>query len=253
MSKLEASQMAMARYLRNPEEEPPPERIEPRRLKIYEDLVYNNIESFLVGGFPLLHSLYGEADWRELVRGFMQQHRCRSPYFLEISQEFLQFLMEDHTPRECDPPFMAELAHYEWVEIALDVSQEKLPDCMPVDDLQRAIPHLSSLAWSLQYNYPVHKIGPDSAASAKAEPTFLLVYRTREDQVQFMEVNGATSRMLELIRSNESASVAELLSQLASELGVEMDAVLDFGCQQIEELADQSIVWLTAGNNPAAA
>ena len=114
----------MARYLRNPEGETPPAGVEARRLKIYEELVYNNIENFINTGVPVLRSLYEKEDWRELVRAFMQQHRCHSPYFLEISQEFLQFLMQDHVRRPCDPPFMTELAHYEWVELALDVSQE---------------------------------------------------------------------------------------------------------------------------------
>jgi uncharacterized protein len=237
--------MTMARYLRNPEEEPVPENIEPRRLKIYEDLVYNNIEGFLLGGFPVLHSLYAEQDWRDLVRAFMQNHRCHSPYFLEISQEFLQFLMHDHSARECDPPFMAELAHYEWVELALDVSQEMLPDCLPVENLAGSVPHLSALAWSLCYQYPVHRIGPEFVPREAQEPTYLLVYRDREDSVQFMELNAPTSRLLEMIRANEAATISELLQQLASELGMAADALHDFGCSQIQELVDLSIVWTT--------
>ena len=71
MSQLRDSQFAMARYLRDPDRETPPAGIEARRLKVYEDLVYNNIESFLTSGFPVVHSLYDESDWRELVRQFM--------------------------------------------------------------------------------------------------------------------------------------------------------------------------------------
>ena len=91
---LKDSQMQMARYLRDPTKQPPPAGVESRRLKIYEDLIYNNIEGFLSGGFPVLRSLYSHADWHPLVRTFIDQHRCHTPYFLEISQEFLKFLME---------------------------------------------------------------------------------------------------------------------------------------------------------------
>ena len=63
--------MIMARYLRDPAHQPPPEDIEPRRLKIYEELVYNNIEGFLSGGFPILRSLYEDADWHGLVCAFI--------------------------------------------------------------------------------------------------------------------------------------------------------------------------------------
>ncbi|MCP4827546.1 MAG: DUF2063 domain-containing protein, partial [Proteobacteria bacterium] len=46
--------MIMARYLRDPQNNPPPEDVEQRRLKIYEDLIYNNIEGFISSGFPVL-------------------------------------------------------------------------------------------------------------------------------------------------------------------------------------------------------
>ena len=178
-----------------------------RRLQIYQDLVYNNIEGFLTSGFPVVHSLYNEADWRALVRSFMQDQRCHSPYFLEISQEFLQFLMQDHTLRPCDPPFLAELAHYEWVELALDVSEEELVPSAAPTNLLDGIPHLSPLAWSLGYHYPVHHIGA-SSEWPEAAPTYLVVYRDGSDSVRFMEVSAGSARLLELIRDNASGSLA---------------------------------------------
>ena len=124
---LKASQLEMAAYLRNPEKASAPRGVEERRLKIYRNLIYSNIEGFISGGFPVLRSLYNAEQWEELVRMFMEGHRCKSPYFLEISQEFINFLMSEHTSRDCDPPFLAELAHYEWVELALEsFSSQKL-------------------------------------------------------------------------------------------------------------------------------
>ena len=111
-SHLRESQLAMAAHLRDPDRAPPPQGIEDRRLKIYRDLIYNNIEGFVSGGFPVLRSLYDDVQWEELVRLFMDGHRCKSPYFLEISQEFIGYLMNEHQLRDCDPEFMAELAHY---------------------------------------------------------------------------------------------------------------------------------------------
>ena len=75
---LRDQQMTMARYLRDPENQAPPEGVEDRRLKIYRELVYNNIEGFISGGFPVLRSLYEEEQWHELVRLFIDQHRCQT-------------------------------------------------------------------------------------------------------------------------------------------------------------------------------
>ena len=244
-STLKESQLTMARYLRDPQHQAPPEGVEPRRLKIYQDLVYNNIEGFISGGFPVLRSLYENADWHELVRAFIDQHRCHTPYFLEISQEFLQFLMEDFSPRDCDPPFMAELAHYEWVELALDVSEEELPEPLGTGDMLTAVIQLSPLVWLLSYQFPVHLIGPGFRPAEAQEPTYLAVYRDRGDQVRFMELNAATARLLELVRDNTRSSGDALLRRLASELNIAEDSALAFGSDQLRQLWEQSVVVIT--------
>lgn len=236
------SQMAMVRFLRDPAAQPPPAGIEPRRLKIYQDLIYNNIEGFISSGFPVLRSLYEEGDWHSLVRLFIDQHRCHTPYFLEISQEFLHFLDGVHQLRDCDPPFINELAHYEWVELALDVAEEELPAQVDVDNVQLVVPKLSPLAWSLSYQYPVHLIGPGFRPEQPPAPTFIVVYRNREDAVCFMEINAAVARLLELVRDNEAQNVQELLQVLAQEMGVELSAILEFGGGQIQQFIKVGVV-----------
>lgn len=243
---LRTSQLTMARYLRNPETAPAPEGVEPRRLKIYQDLIYNNIEGFISSGFPVLRSLYGTPAWHALVRQFIDGHRCHSPYFLEISQEFLQFLLERHKPGPDDPPFITELAHYEWVELALMVSSGEIPKAVSsnVDPLT-AIPRLSPLAWVLAYQFPVQMIGPDYQPAEPEAPVYLVVYRNRDDAVQFMALNAATARLLELTRENATIPGAELLGQLAAELGMDTAVVRQFGARQLTEFVDSSILTLS--------
>jgi hypothetical protein len=241
-SPLRASQLSMARYLRDPRRQPPPAGVEMRRLKIYEDLVFNNIESFISGGFPVLRSLYSDADWRGLVRAFIQQHRCHTPYFLEISQEFVRFLMEDCPARDCDPPFLAELAHYEWVELALDIAQEELPETAPVADILATVVQLSPLAWVLNYRFPVHRIGPGFRPRDSAMPTYLVVYRNRGDRIQFMELNATSARLLELLRDNVTQTAGAILRRLGAESGIAQDVVLEFGAGQLRELIELSVV-----------
>jgi len=246
---LKDSQMTLARYLRDPARNPPPAGVEPRRLKIYQDLIYNNIEGFISGAFPVLRSLYDDADWHGLVRLFIDRHRCHSPYFLEISQEFLHFVMQDFPARDVDPPFIAELAHYEWVELALDTAADELPDPVPVDDIPGAVPRLSPLALSLEYRYPVHRIGPgfrpgpgDLAAGAR---TYLAVYRNRADEIRFMELNAVSSRLLAMIRDNGDATGVALLRELARATGLEEATIVAHGAEQLRQFVDLSLVLVT--------
>ncbi len=239
---LKEQQMRMARYLRDPLNEPAPEAVEERRLKVYRDLIYNNIEGFISGGFPVLRSLYSDADWHGLVRLFIDGHRCHTPYFLEISQEFLRFLMQEHAGRDCDPVFAAELAHYEWVELALDIAQESPPTPLQGDPMDSPL-QLSALAWVLAYQFPVHRIGPGFTPAEAGEPVYLAVYRNRDEEVKFMELNAATARLLELAREADGgATGTELLQQLATELGLDFAGIAGFGAEQLRQFAALGLI-----------
>jgi hypothetical protein len=214
-------------------------------LQVYLDLVYNNIEGFIRGGFPVLHSLYDDEDWHGLVRQFIDVHRCHTPYFLEISQEFLRFLMADFEPRECDPPFIAELAHYEWVELALDVSEDSFPISAPMTNAALTAVALSPLAWVLAYEWPVHQIGPGFKPQVPGDPCYLVVYRDASDVVQFMALNAATARLLELVREG-SHTVQEVVNLLAKELNLPISSLLEFSEQQLNQLCEQGVVYFKA-------
>ena len=238
--------------MRDPQTQPAPEGVEARRLKIYSDLIFNNIESFLCSGFPILKSLMPAVQWHKLVRDFIVNHQCHSPYFLEISQEFLAYLNEQSPPMITRWPFAQELAHYEWVELALDVSTQVLPPrgeneddwkSLSDDGLLCSRPRISPLAWRLTYQYPVHRIGPDyQPQSPPEQPTCLLVYRDRGDQVQFLESNRVTLRLLQLLEDGDF-SVSMALRQIASELGREDESSLfKPGLDTLRELFSLSIL-----------
>ncbi len=240
-------QKQLADHLRDPQQVAPPEAMEERRLAIYRELVFNNIEGFLSSGFPVLRSLYDDDAWGQLVRDFIRSHRSESPYFLQISEEFLAFLQDEYHPGPQDPPFLLELAHYEWVELALDVSTEEIPaaSCpsgLNPEQILDARLELSPLVWRLSYQFPVHRIGPDyRPQEPPAEPTFLLVYRNRQQQVRFMESNALTVHLLNLLEAG--ASGRQALQQLAEELQhSHPDQLLAMGGQLLAQLAGSDIL-----------
>jgi hypothetical protein len=237
-----AAQLAFAAHIRNPEDNPAPADIEPRRMKIYLELFYNNIEGFLASGFPVLKRVLGEERWHALTREFIHRHPSESPYFLEISQEYLAFLNERGT--EDLPLFVLELAHYEWVELALSVDERVLPDdgIDPDGDLLAAKVMVSPLIWKLAYRWPVHQIGPDHLPDVMPDsPTSLIVYRRRDDEVRFMSVNPTTLRLLELLESGQTGT--EALRALAAELdGVDSKVVYEQGIATMERLREAQII-----------
>lgn len=225
-------------HLRAPDQCAAPPSVEDRRMEVYRELIYNNIESFVSGGFPVLRSLYGDESWHRMVRDFVHRHASRSPYFLHISEEFLHYLQDERGQRDDDPPFLLELAHYEWVELALDVSEEEFPSGLHRGgDVLASIPVVSPLVWSLSYRFPVHRIGPAfRPQEPPKKPTFLLVYRNRADEVGFMEANGVTVRLLQLAGEGKYSG-RRLLETLAAEMQhPDAAALVEFGRELLEKL-----------------
>jgi len=238
MPKFTRVQTAFAANIRDPENNPAPQDVEDRRMQIYRELFYNNVEGFISGTFPVLRQIYSDTDWHALVREYFSRHRSRTPLFHEIPREFLNWLESEHSSNPADPPFLYELAHYEWVELALSIA-EPASDRTQVDpdgDLLKGIPVLSPLAWHLAYRYPVHRIGPDyQPQQPGALPTFLVVYRDRDDQVGFLEINAVTKRLLELIDADTNRTGTELLGCIATEMSHPQPGVVIRGGTEIME------------------
>ena len=244
------AQRVFAAHIRHPDINKAPADIEDRRMNIYRELFYNNIESFIANGFPVLRKIFDDASWHEMIRDFMHRHKCQTPYFLEIAQEFLKYLDEGRADHRSDFPFMLELAHYEWVELALDVDKQEIPTSgfNPSGDLMSGHPVISPLVWVLQYQYPVHRIGPEFLPeSPSPQPHFLLVYRNREYQVKFMEINAVTARLLTILQEQNFCRGEEAVTQLIEELQhPNPQVVYEGGRQALENLLASEIILGTA-------
>lgn len=246
-------QYEFAAHIRDPENMPAPEGIEDRRMAIYRDLFFNNLRNLLGSTFPVLKKLLGKRRWASLVREFMVRHRSQTPYFLEIPKEFLAFLETEHEPDAGDFPFLLELAHYEWVELALSIASDAndMRIVNPDGDLLEGVPAMSVLAWPLTYRFPVHKISEDFRPREPGErPTYLTVYRNAANEIGFMEHNAVTGSLLDRIAKNDARKTGrELLVDLAREIGFDPDALVRHGADALAELrATEILLGTTTGN-----
>ena len=219
MSDLREQFDAMARHVRDPAAHAGPPGIEARRLKIYSDLVYNNLDTLLAGGFPVIRKTLGDVAWQALVRGFLARHHSHTPLFTELGRELVAFLESDagSDPRR---PWLAELAHYEWAELGLQLSDVAIPPHDPDGDLLDGVPLLSPLAWPLAYPWPVHTLGPDhQPVDVPPEPTLLLLHRQHDGRVQFSQLSPVLYRLLVLLEANTHHTGQQLLQSLAVEAG----------------------------------
>ena len=239
-----SKQLEFAAYIRDPENNPLPADVNGQRMAMYRELFFNNIEGFLSGNFPVLRKILNDQQWLALAQDFYAKHPCQSPHFSQIPEEFLDYLQNERDSSE-DFPFMLELAHYEWVEMALSIAKDELADYHPnPENLLNQVVALSPLAWSLAYQYPVHKIAPAFLPlEAPEQPTFLIVYRNREDDVNFIEITPITYRLLEIIQEQEQPVIDACLKQVAKESNhPDPELIVAGGLQILKDLAEKTII-----------
>ncbi|WP_137972298.1 DUF2063 domain-containing protein [Pseudomonas sp. F(2018)] len=204
-------QAAFAARIRQPQAEPLLPGISAERMAVYEELFFNNLDGFIISGFPVLCRVLGEPRRRRLVRAFLAEHRSATPYFLAIGEEFVAWLEAGGGAEQGDPGFVAELAHYERVELALDVATDRLP-----------AHGWSPLAWPLAYAWPVQRIGADyQPREAPAEPTCLLAWRDSAERVRFQQLSPFAYHLALRLQAGQPSLQA--LLDLAEASGLEAD------------------------------
>jgi len=239
-------------HVRDPQAKPAPAGIEDRRMGIYRDLIFCNVEQFISSNFPVIRTLYNDTEWNALVRAFLREHVCHTPLFPEFAREFMRYLEWRQQQGLDDPPFLLELAHYEWVELALSLDENEI-DAVAHDadgDPVEGVPVVSPLACVLAYRFPVHRIDADfRPAEADPQPTVLLLVRGRDDTVRFHEINALSALLIERLQQNSTTSGAECLDALLAEHGSSGDAALrEAGIGMLHELkAHQAILGTLPG------
>ncbi len=241
---LREQQFGFAAHLRDPSLHPAPPAIEERRLVVYRELFFNSLRDLLSGNFPVIRRLFGEDRWSSLVRDFYRDHRCQTPLFPEIAREFIRYLETIELPP--DAPWLRELAHYEWAELALDIAEAD-PASMDFDpdgDLLEQSPQPSPLAWALAYAWPVHRLSEDyRPIETPDEPTFLLVQRDDTGRVRFHQITALVFRLLQRLDESPESSGREQLLALAQEAGApDPQAFLADGGAMLQQLKQARVL-----------
>jgi len=215
-------QRAFTAHIRNPECNLAPIDIEDRRMEVYRDLFYNNVQSLLASTYPVLRNILHDDQWHTLVRDYFSKHQARTPLFPQMPSEFLRYLEEERESQPEDLPFLWELAHYEWAELGLSIDTHEIDwqqQTLPKNVLS-AMPILSPLAWVFAYRFPVHKLSPDyQPTNVPKQATYLVLYRDPEDEVHFAELSPISARLLSLIEEAQGQQTGQsLLESICIEL-----------------------------------
>ena len=239
-------------YLRNPQND---QRIPvslPSRVNIYAKLLHSKIDASLHTCFPITRELLGATLWQELMQEFIRVHRCQSPLYREIPDEFIDYLMHEKPQIEL-PDFMTDLAHYEWMELVLETEKPaKANPIFSINDALLAItPALNPVLHLLHYRFPVQSISAldehwknwqNRPTPYQQESVILAGIRDADFKIHFIELNAVTARLIELLQQGFNTGKQALL-ELANELHyADHETILPFGVDILQQLKIQHII-----------
>ncbi|NOT86444.1 MAG: DUF2063 domain-containing protein [Methylococcaceae bacterium] len=179
------------------------------------------------------------------MQAFIAQHRCLSPYYRQIPDEFVAYL-QTNMGNDNQPPFLLELVHFEWIEMVLAITEAEpvaaFKSSEPKDWLD-ACPVFTPVMQLLHYAYPVQRINLDYQPSEPPEQTTLILgFRDANDAVQFIGLNSATARLVELLHHTDN-TLRVAIQQIAIELQhPEPSALYAFGLEMLADLRQQGII-----------
>lgn len=236
---LDAQQKQFAAMIRSQQPGAEVGGVDAKRVAVYQALFLKNIAGFIRSGFPVLRRVLDEAQWWDLVHAFLAQHPCRTPLFPQIAHEFVLFMQATDLTVEL-PPWVTELVHYEWLEIAVDTDPAEVEvDALltiHLDDCLVLNPTLRLQA----YQYPVHRIS--TATGAEPEATWMAVYRDEADLVQFSSLNALSFELLRQLQLHPELACGTLLEAMAQALNADLAQLQQHGITQLQQFARTALV-----------
>ena len=240
-------QRDFGRYLRAPRPGMPPGGLPAARARVYRELLFNNLRGFIDACFPISRALLGERRWARLLRRFFADWRSQTPMFTDISRDFVSWLATAEKSEALPvrlPAYLIELAHYEWAELAVDIMPTAVASEICSGDLMQGRPVVAPAHMLLAYRWPVHRIGLSFRPRKPAASTVqLIVFRDRDDTVQFAEINSLTARLLALLAEGRMSGLAAC-RQVAGELHhPQPEVVIAGGAAMLAELFNWGVIY----------
>jgi hypothetical protein len=245
MASLQELQLDFSRMIRTRGDAPEFSDIDARRLKVYKDLFYNNIESLLRQNFPVMVRILGDEHWHELIDKFWQRHRCQTPYFSKIGEEFIRWLLHQNTKIQAEYPFLSELAHYELMEVVISTADIQIPAELTAGSEQlrkETTLVINPVSELLHYHYPVFRVSPEYLPrTAAADPCHILIYRKRDHQVKFIQLSPASVILIEMLKT-QARSLSDLVAATEHSMNVESGSLASHIEEQVKEFIEKEVI-----------
>jgi hypothetical protein len=213
------------------------------RLLVYRELVRGNLREAMQLSIPRSIARLG-ALFDEYFDRFLDEQAPRTHYLRDVTPELLEFCAPLWHSDERVPAYLDDLARHESLHIEIS-AQPALPRghvAAPLT-LDRGV-ELGAALKLMQYRHAVHELSTDE--HDRSEPArrdvALLVYRSPEHEVRYLELTPLASGIVERLLARQSLEAA--MRGASQEQKAELtEAVLSGAAALLADLAERGVVW----------
>ncbi len=210
---------------------------------LYRELIFFTIQSALLNYYPLTYALLGEEKWQELIQDFFSAYPCGDPQFWKMPKGLAEYAEKSGWGERVQIPFLADLLHFEWLEIEVCMMEDHLIPILNLDgDVLEDIPYLNPDHCIITYSYPIfQQLSLDKPLKKGQYPLFGFRHPDSLD-AHFFSVSHFFRTLIEIIaQCNQSGRDA--IKMAATQCSVIIDErVFQSGRKFLEDLVTKRAV-----------
>ncbi len=214
--------------------------VNPERLVIYRQLTRATYRKAIVGAMPRAVARMG-ATFDTLFSEFLAERATSSRFLRDITWDFL-----DDAPHRSEartlPSYIWELGTLEAVRIVIAAARDpKEPSDLELD-LNRGL-LFAEASHLLRFGHAVHRLPLDEEDRTPPEevPTQILVYRSPENQVRYLDLSPLAAQIVEELTSGNALGRA--VQEACNKMGQPLtDSILKGTAELLSDLAERGVL-----------
>lgn len=240
-----ALQCRFAQSIRDRGVTPAPGGVTDERMAVYRELFLANIESALTSAFPVATRLIDASTWQQMVSTFWREHPSQEPQYPHLSAEFVRWFEREAAVADGllagfdYPLWLGDLLTWEHAELASLLAEADAE--LATQNLLHQCPQVTCSLQIFQFDWPVHRIGPDYQPES-AELTLLACYRKPNHDIDFMELSAPAMLLLSQLQSQPSLAGVEHIACLAAHMNLTPEAIGSFVGDFLEDLSVRGVI-----------
>jgi hypothetical protein len=236
--------------------------IDHQGVKLYASLIDLGRLDLMSSIYPHCKKILGK-HFSTLVQEYMETMPPDHFNLNQSARKFSEFLANYAEPHLKRHPFLAELADYEWIELAVleadvlvdlsaEVDGQSVLQCESSEELDlkafaASVPRLNGTVLTRAYKYPISEIvtlleqGEKLPRRQKAKASYVLAYRDADHSCHYLDVSELTVEIVSMMASKPDSTYGELIGLACSASSDVEETVSDF-LTMVEEFKSLGVI-----------